>query len=59
MASKLDALSVGLVSFAIAAFAFGLSGLAERAELGAVYWLVAGGLALLAASERERFVAAR
>jgi hypothetical protein len=59
MASKLDALSVVLVSFAVAAFAFGLSGLGERVDLGAVYWLIAGGFALSAASERERFVAAR
>jgi hypothetical protein len=53
------ALSLLLVLAACAALGYGVWALADGSELVAVYWLIAGGLALGAASDRERFIAAR
>lgn len=53
------AISVGLVFFACGSLAYGMWALAERAELWALYWLVAGGLALAAAHDREQSFAPR
>ena len=59
MARKPDVISLGLVLLAAAGFAYGLWSLAEPSELPGLYWLVASGLGLQVASERERFLAAR
>ncbi|HVZ31056.1 MAG TPA: hypothetical protein VG963_01440 [Polyangiaceae bacterium] len=41
------------------ALAYGIEQLSVAAEIRGLYWLVAGGLALRAANDRERFLAAR
>lgn len=59
MARKPDVISLLLVLLAAAGFAYGLWVLAGPSELPGLYWIVASGLALQVASERERFLAAR
>ncbi len=59
MARSGNAISLGLVILATGALAHGLWALAEGADLSGLYWLVAALLALGAASDRERFLAAR
>jgi Na+/serine symporter len=59
MARSADIPFKALVFLAALALGYGIWALAEQRELGALYWLVAGGLALKAASDWERSVAAR
>jgi len=59
MARGGNAISVGLVLYAGGSLAYGLWALARPVELWALYWLVSGGLALVAARDRERSFAAR
>jgi hypothetical protein len=59
MARSDDALSVLLVLTAAGALGYGLWALAQGAEMPGLYWLVAGGLSLAAANDRERFFASR
>lgn len=49
-----DAVSVALVLTAAIAFSYGLWSLASASEVPGVYCLIAGGLVLQVASERER-----
>ena len=48
-----------LVLAACGALGYGVWALADGSEFSALYWLITGGLALGAASARERFIAAR
>ena len=59
MARSADLRAALLIVFALAALSYGIWQLATGADLRAVYWLGAGGLALKAASDRERFLATR
>jgi len=59
MARKPDTISLVLVLLSALGFAYGLWALGETPELSGLYWIVAAGLALMVASERERFLAAR
>jgi hypothetical protein len=59
MARKPDMISLALVLLSAAGFAHGLWTLAGPSELPGLYWIVASGLGLQVASERERFLAAR
>jgi hypothetical protein len=54
MAKAVDLLSVVLLLAAAGAFALGLRALGEQRDLGALYWLVVGGLVLRAATEMIR-----
>jgi hypothetical protein len=54
-----DRINLGLVFGAACALGHGVWALGEASELPALFWLIAGGLALKAASDRERFVASR
>jgi hypothetical protein len=53
------AVSLGLVLFSCGSLVYGVWRLAEPVELWALYWLVSGGLALAAASDREQSFASR
>jgi hypothetical protein len=53
------AISLLLVLTACGALGYGLWALAEGSDLAALYALITGGLALAAANDRERFLAAR
>lgn len=53
------AMSLLLVLAACAALGYGLWALADGSDVAALYWLITGGLALAAAHDRERFLAAR
>ncbi len=59
MARSADAISMLLVLTAAAALGYGVWSLADGSEAVALYWLVFGALSLAAASDRERFLAAR
>ena len=59
MARNPDAVSLVLVLMAAVSFGYGLWILSGPSELPGLYWIIAGGLALEVASERERFLAAR
>jgi len=59
MTSSSDLMTKILLLIALGALGMGLWQLAAPAELGALYWLVAGGLSLKAASDREHFLASR
>jgi hypothetical protein len=59
MASSSDVMTKILVLVAAGALGIGLWQLAAPTELGALYWLVAGGLLLKTASDREHFLASR
>ena len=54
MQRLLDALSIALLIAAIAAFGAGIHALGDRKDLGALYWLVVGALALRSATELLR-----
>lgn len=54
-----DLISQCLVVVAVGALTYGLWRLAAPSELPALYWLVAGGLCLKAAGDRERARAGR
>lgn len=56
MSRNRDAPSVLLVLGAGAALAYGLWLLTAPSELPGLYWVTAGGLALEAARQRERFL---
>jgi hypothetical protein len=57
--ARTDLTSRALVFIAALALAYGVWSFGENAELTALYWLIAGALALKAASDRERWIAAR
>jgi hypothetical protein len=59
MARNRDVISMILVFAAAGSLGYGVWGLGGSSEVRALYWLVAGGLALKAANDRERFVASR
>jgi hypothetical protein len=59
MARSGNAISVTLVIFSCGSLAYGLWALADTVELGGLYWLVTGALALAAANDREQSFAAR
>jgi hypothetical protein len=59
MARGGNAVSIGLVLFSCCSLTYGMWALAEPVELWALYWLVSGGLALAAASDREQSFASR
>jgi len=59
MTSSSDVMTKILLLVAAGALGIGLWQLAAPGELRALYWLVAGGLALKAASEREHVLASR
>ena len=59
MTSSSDVMTKILLLVAVSALGIGLWQLAAPGELRALYWLVAGGLSLKAASDREHFLASR
>lgn len=59
MARGGNGVSIGLVLFSCGSLAYGVWALAEPVELWALYWLISGGLALAAASDREQSFASR
>jgi hypothetical protein len=54
MVRAIDALSIVLLLLAVAAFALGVTSLADRQDLTALYWLAVGGLLIKAASDMVR-----
>jgi hypothetical protein len=59
MARSADPRAALLIVFASVALAYGIEQLSVASEIRGLYWLIAGGLALRAAHDRERFLAAR
>lgn len=54
MVRLVDAVSVLLLIASIVAFVLAFQALGERRDLGAIYWLVVGGLSLRAATQLLR-----
>lgn len=54
MSRAVDVISVLLLAASAAAFAFGVRALGDRNDLGAIYWLVIGALALRSATDLLR-----
>ena len=59
MTSSSDLMTKILLLIAAGALGIGLWQLAAPGEVRALYWLVAGGLSLKAASDREHWLASR
>ncbi|HET9954782.1 MAG TPA: hypothetical protein VFQ61_09770, partial [Polyangiaceae bacterium] len=59
MARSADPRAALLILFASLALAYGIQQLSVASEIRGLYWLIAGGLGLRAANDRERFLASR